>query len=123
MNYNEEDNSFNIKIGGEGYYTKDKAYQSELSTYRRLQLLYGDKFVLPRYITLIVLATLFDLFLIITDLVLRLYSNSIKSLISVEKVIGYILISLRFVYLILLITKLILSYKFIFKMYYIYLMV
>lgn len=114
MSYN-NDNSFNIKLGGEDYYTNDKDYQNELSTYKRLQLRYGDKFVSPRYITTIVLVTIFDFLVILADLIIRLYSNSTKSLIKVEKIISYVLIGFRSIYLVLLLVKLILSWKKIFR--------
>lgn len=120
MDYSGESESFNIKLGGDDYYTKDKAYQNELSFYKRLQLNHGDKFVSPKYVTIIVLATIFDFLLIIADLIIRLYSNSFKSLIKVEKIMTYIIIALRSVYFILLIVKLVISGKKIFKKYIIY---
>ncbi|ORY79154.1 hypothetical protein LY90DRAFT_664780 [Neocallimastix californiae] len=67
-------NSYNIDLDGEDYYSNDS------SAYKKLQIRFGSKFVSPRYITIIVLATIFDFLIIITDLILRLYSISIKSL-------------------------------------------
>ncbi|KAL6612690.1 hypothetical protein U3516DRAFT_901047 [Neocallimastix sp. 'constans'] len=102
-------NSYNIDLDGEDYYSNDS------SAYKKLQIRFGSKFVSPRYITIIVLATIFDFLIIITDLILRLYSISIKSLVSVEKVISIILISLRSIYFALLIVKLIFAWNKIFR--------
>ncbi|ORX35496.1 hypothetical protein BCR36DRAFT_417188 [Piromyces finnis] len=111
-----QDQSFHIQLGGEGYYTNDKEYQKELTTYQRLQLNFGHKFFKPKYITSIVIMTIVDFFIIIVDLVMRLYTTaSSETLIKVEKVISYILIALRSIYLVLLIIKLILSYKKLFR--------
>jgi len=107
--------SFDIKLGGKGYYTDDKEYQKELSAYQRLQLHFGDKFFKPGYITAIVIMTILDFFIIIIDLIFRLYSTSSKSLLKAEKILSYILIALRSIYFAILVVKIILSYKKIFK--------
>ncbi|OUM63231.1 hypothetical protein PIROE2DRAFT_10257 [Piromyces sp. E2] len=116
MNYNNESDTFNIQLGGKGYYTEDKEYQKELSFYQRLQLHFGDKFFIPGYITTIVSMTVLDFFIIIVDLIIRLYITSTsKTLIKVENVLSYILITLRSIYFALTIIKLFLSYKKVFK--------
>jgi len=114
MDYDNDSDTFNIKLGGEGYYTKDKEYQKELSPLQRIQLRHGNKFVSPKYITFIVLMTLVDFLIIIVDLIIRLYSSA-KSVNTVERVISYIIIGLRCFYFVMLIVKLILSGKKIIK--------
>jgi len=105
-----EEKSFNISEE-DGYYDENKEPKNELSTFKKLQNRFGPKFFTPRYITFIVLLTIFDFLLIIADLMLRLYSDKFKSLLTAEKVISIILIVLRSLYFVFLILKLVLNIK------------
>jgi len=116
MSVESEPRSFDI-IGGAPLYDpeKEKEPQNKVSFFKKLQNRYGGLFFTPKYITFVVLFTIVDLLIIMADLMLRLYSDTFKSLLTVEKVFSIIIIVLRSIYLAFLIIKLILNIKKLFK--------